>query len=100
MSSGRALDQRVERGVNTGAAQPATEPRMPRITNALLCLFKRTGSGAFAVKLRCPTIPVSTGAIIELGIAEPVGFALSCIGESGNKRQSLVVQRINRPRFL
>jgi hypothetical protein len=40
MARRRALDQGVERGVNINAVQPAIEPGVLRVTDALPCLFE------------------------------------------------------------
>ena len=46
------------------------------IASAVLRLFARARAGAFAVDPRRPAIPVPARAVVEHGVAKPVGLAL------------------------
>src|SRR6478609_1232653 len=76
-----ALNLGVERGVDANLLQLLVKPGVLWVANAPLCLIVRAGSGALAVDPGCPTIPVPTSAVVEHGIAKPLGFALDCVGK-------------------
>jgi hypothetical protein len=88
MPRGIALNLGVEGGVDADPLQPLAKQGVPRVANALFCLFERTGSGAVGTDRWRPAIPVPMGAVVEHGIAKPVGF-VSGSSPSRDKNGSL-----------
>ena len=73
----RALDQRIQRGVDVGAAQPRAVPRMRAVLPAAHGLVVPARAGALGEDPgRLVPAPVPARAVIQLGVAEALGHVL------------------------
>ena len=61
---------------------------------------REQGPAPLASSRRLPAIPMPARAVIELGIAEPLGLALADGGETRYKWQFPIVLVIDGPRFV